>query len=231
MNMYNNVKTNVLEKENAEERQYAKDATNLDKILGMQDADDTKVLGENVKAPLREFDEDLIPSSTTMQFESDEDNDIYEEVRPKNETDLQKKYKINTKGKVLIAVYALVIATILSLIVINSRMLKSLDNSISGYAGKITELTEQYTNVTAELDYVKSDEVIIEKILAGVRFLNGSAVRIGVGCSFNFRILWKRYHTGKTFLFCVLQGIMCKIIITEIKYGTGIVDIIEVITG
>ena len=98
-----------------------------------------------------------------MQFESDEDNDIYEEVRPKNETDLQKKYKINTKGKVLIAVYALVIATILSLIVINSRMLKSLDNSISGYAGKITELTEQYTNVNAELDYVKSDEVIIEK--------------------------------------------------------------------
>ena len=163
MNMYNNVKTNVLEKEDARERQYAKDATNLDKILGMQDADDTKILGENVKTPLREADEDLIPSSTTMQFESDEDNDIYEEVRPKNETDLQKKYKINTKGKVLIAVYALVIATILSLIVINSRMLKSLDNSISGYAGKITELTEQYTNVNAELDYVKSDEVIIEK--------------------------------------------------------------------
>ena len=163
MNMYNNVKTNVLEKEDARERQYVKDATNLDKILGMQDADDTKILGENVKTPLRETDEDLIPSSTTMQFESDEDNDIYEEVRPKNETDLQKKYKINTKGKVLIAVYALVIATILSLIVINSKMLRSLDNSISGYAGKITELTEQYTNVNAELDYVKSDEVIIEK--------------------------------------------------------------------
>ena len=163
MNMYNNVKTNVLEKEDARERQYAKDATNLDKILGMQDADDTKILGEKVRTPLKEVDENLMPSSTTMQFESDEDNDIYEEVRPKNETDLQKKYKINTKGKVLIAVYALVIATILSLIVINSRMLRSLDNSISGYTGKITELTEQYTNVNAELDYVKSDEVIIEK--------------------------------------------------------------------
>ena len=161
--MYNNVKTNTLEKEDARERQYAKDATNLDKILGMQDADDTKILGEKVRTPLKEVDEDLIPSSTTMQFESNEDNDIYEEVRPKNETDLQKKYKINTKGKVLIAVYALVIATILSLIVINSRMLRSLDNSISGYTGKITELTEQYTNVNAELDYVKSDEVIIEK--------------------------------------------------------------------
>ena len=106
-----------------------------------------------------------VPSSTTMQFESYDDNDIYEEVHSKNETDLQKKYKINTKGKVLIAVYALVIATILSLIVINSRMLKSLDNSISGYAGKITELTEQYTNVNSTWsgNLGCSDEVIIEK--------------------------------------------------------------------
>ena len=78
---------------------------------------------------------------------------------------------------------------------------------------------------------VYSSLLIAVTLYPGVRFLNGSAVRIGVGCSFNFRILWKRYHTGKTFLFCVLQGIMCKIIITEIKYGTGIVDIIEVITG
>ncbi len=163
--MYNNVKTNVLEKENVRERQYAKDATNLDKILDMQNADDTKILGEKVReqAPVKEVDENLVPSSTTMQFESYDENDIYEEVRPKNETDLQKKYKINTKGKVLIAVYALVVATILSLIVINSRMLKSLDTSISGYANKVTELTEEYAKVTEELDFVKSDAVIVEK--------------------------------------------------------------------
>lgn len=164
--MYNNVKTNVLEKENVRERQYAKDATNLDKILDLQNsADDTKIFGEKVReqAPVKEVNENLMPSSTTMQFESYEENDIYEEVRPKNETDLQKKYKINTKGKVLIAVYALVVATILSLIVINSRMLKSLDTSISGYASKVTELTQEYAKVTEELDYVKSDAVIAEK--------------------------------------------------------------------
>ena len=40
--MYNNVKTNVLEKENVRERQYAKGATNLDKILDLQNADDLK---------------------------------------------------------------------------------------------------------------------------------------------------------------------------------------------
>lgn len=165
--MYNNGKSNVIEKEDVRESQYAKDATNLEKILGMhEDADDSKIIDAeklNTKAPLNGEDEDLVPSSTTMQFESYDDNDIYEEVHLKNETDLQKKYKINTKGKVLIAVYALVVATILSLIVINSRMLKSLDSSISGYANQVTELTEEYAKVNEELDYVKSDDVIIEK--------------------------------------------------------------------
>lgn len=165
--MYNNGKSGVLEKEDVKESQYAKDATNLEKILGMhEDADDSEIIDAekwNTKAPSNGADEDLVPSSTTMQFESYDDNDIYEEVHSKNETDLQKKYKINTKGKVLIAVYALVVATILSLIVINSRMLKSLDSSISGYVSQVTELTEEYAKVNEELDYVKSDDVIIEK--------------------------------------------------------------------
>ena len=42
-------------------------------------------------------------------------------------------------------------------------MLKSLDSSISGYASQVTELTEEYAKVNEELDYVKSDDVIIEK--------------------------------------------------------------------
>ena len=163
--MYNNGKTGVLEKEDVRESQYANDATHMEKILGMhEDADDSEIIDAeklNTKAPSNGADEDLVPSSTTMQFESYDDNDIYEEVHSKNETDLQKKYKINTK--VLIAVYALVVATILSLIVINSRMLKSLDSSISGYASQVTELTEEYAKVNEELDYVKSDDVIIEK--------------------------------------------------------------------
>lgn len=165
--MYNNGKTNVVEKEDVRERLYTKDATNLDKILGLHDdADDTEIVNAerlNEKAPFVENEEDLRPSSTTMQFESYEENDIYEEVHSKHETDLQKQYKINTKGKLLIAVYALVVATILSLIVINSKMLKSLDNAISGYANQLTELTEQYTKVSEELDFVKSDDVIFEK--------------------------------------------------------------------
>ena len=43
--MYNNGKSGVLEKEDVKESQYTKDATNLEKILGMhEDADDSEII-------------------------------------------------------------------------------------------------------------------------------------------------------------------------------------------
>ena len=164
--MYNNGRTNVLDRE--EEKTQSK--FDSDRIFGIRDdADDETVLvrksGMVAETPVKDKDEmvNLTPSSTTMQFESDDENDIFEEIPVDKVRSAQKKYEIHTKGKVLIAVYALVVATIVSLIVINSRMLKNLDKSISGYSAKITELTEQYEAVEAKLDYLRSDEVIGEK--------------------------------------------------------------------
>ena len=118
-----------------------------------------------------EQSEDFMPTSTTMQFESSADNDVYEDLREKNiirekkEKKTNKAYKFNAKAKLLIAVYALVVVTILSLIVINSNMLKNLDNSIDNYSSQVTELTEEYNVVQQELQTAKSDETIIEKAL------------------------------------------------------------------
>lgn len=111
-------------------------------------------------APAKES-EDLKPSSTTMQFSLKDGADIYEEIRPKS--DEEKDYKINTKGKVLIAVYAIVILTIFSLILLNSRMLRNLDRSIDTYTSRVETLTKEYTDARSELDYVSSDETIISK--------------------------------------------------------------------
>ena len=111
-------------------------------------------------APVKES-EDLKPSSTTMQFSMKESTDIYEEIRPKN--DEEKDYKINTKGKVLIAVYAIVVLTVFSLILLNSRMLRNLDRSIESYASRVETLTEEYAEAKGELDFVSSDETILSK--------------------------------------------------------------------
>lgn len=118
-----------------------------------------------------EQSEDFMPTSTTMQFESSADNDVYEDLRVRNTTNEKKQkksgkaYKFNTKAKLLVAVYALVVVTILSLIVINSNMLKNLDNSIDNYSSQVTELTQEYNMVQEELEIAKSDETIIEKAL------------------------------------------------------------------
>ncbi|MBQ7373396.1 MAG: hypothetical protein IJW64_02385 [Clostridia bacterium] len=125
---------------------------------------------EEVKENTRES-EDFMPTSTTMQFESSADSDVYEDLRVKNTSEQKKQkktekaYKFNTKAKLLVAVYALVVVTILSLIVINSNMLKNLDNSIDNYSSQVTELTQEYNMVQQELEIAKSDETIIEKAL------------------------------------------------------------------
>ncbi len=168
--MYNNGRTSLLEKEEVGEKQALR-SSNLDRILGIRDdADDQTVLSAkanyaDLQTKEEETSENFVPSSTTMQFESYDENDIFEEI-PQNDNRAKKKYQINTKGKVLIAVYALVVATIVSLIVVNSRMLKNLDHSISGYTSRVVELTDEYAKVTEELDYVSSDQVIIEKAQA-----------------------------------------------------------------
>ena len=106
---------------------------------------------------------DLKPSTTTMQFEKSEQNDIYQEIRPAVSSKEEKGYKINTRSKVLIAVYALVVVTIFSLIILNSRMLKNLDNSIDNYSAQVAELTVERNEIMNELNQVMSDDVIIEK--------------------------------------------------------------------
>lgn len=105
--------------------------------------------------------EDLRPSSTTMQFGSDEENDVYEEVDYAKETH-KEEFRLSSKGKVLIAIYSLVVAIILSLIIINSRMLKSLDNSISSYRQKADEVRAETSRIEAEIADLTSEETIGE---------------------------------------------------------------------
>ena len=98
-----------------------------------------------------------------MQFGQGEDEDIYEDVNVKRAEKTEKGFKLSSKGKVLLAVYALVIITILSLIILNSRMLRSLDASIDRYNTQLKDLNTRYETVINEYEYVSSDEVIIQK--------------------------------------------------------------------
>ncbi|MBE5742738.1 MAG: hypothetical protein E7360_05455 [Clostridiales bacterium] len=183
--MYNNVRNDSLVKERTTNQEALRHENNIKKnweqLMSFNKRQDVPVKqalkayqSPSVKYVMNAFVEeapvedkvenvDLKPTSTTMQFEKSEQNDIYEEINAKRDLKEEKGYKINAKGKVLIAVYALVVVTIFSLIVLNSRMLRNLDNSIDNYSAQVQTLTEQRNEVYNELSEVMSDDVVIEK--------------------------------------------------------------------
>ena len=107
--------------------------------------------------------EDITPSSTTMQFSNLKDEEIYEGVKVKKIGEVDKRYKINTKGKLLIAVYAVAILTIFALILLNARMLHDLDGSIEKYNDTVTQLNEQNVRLENQLDAVSDNDAVIRK--------------------------------------------------------------------
>lgn len=173
--MYNNKKSNTLVAEKVT-------TTSIDELLTF-DSVDVQEVKTGVKAyqtPTIEYIEeeqreetavyenlDLMPSSTTLQF-SKQNPDVRQEVEKAQKTKKatsDKDYSFGTKAKILVAVYALVIVTILSLIMINSRLLKNLDSTIGNYSSQVANLNEEYNLVMEELEEVKSDEEIIKKAL------------------------------------------------------------------
>ena len=103
-------------------------------------------------------EDDATPSATTMQFTYE--NEDFEEEEEQN---VQKSYKISPRGKIMITVYALVVATIIALIAMNARVLKSMENSITEKEQSVAELAYQTQVLEEELSYVSSEEVISAK--------------------------------------------------------------------
>ena len=108
-------------------------------------------------------DDDTAPTPTTMQYSSIEAGDNpFEDYHKKGES-VDKQYTINTKGKILIAVYALVVATVFALIILNTRLLKTMNASMIAKEMRITTLSMEVDNLQKEYEYVSSDEVIEKK--------------------------------------------------------------------
>ncbi len=116
--------------------------------------------------PEREFFEaESTPGRTTMQFAEEEQlhANPYEDFRSDYEVESDKRYRINTKGKVLIAVYAIVVAAIFALIILNTRLLKNMNNAISSQQSRLESLKQETEQLREELSSVSDDEEIERK--------------------------------------------------------------------
>ena len=103
--------------------------------------------------------EDLKPSSTTMQFTETDMDTLYQDLQQEEES---KGYYLNAKGKLMIALYALVVVAIMALIIINTSVLSALNLSFREKSENLAALQSRYEEMNRELDEISSDEHVIE---------------------------------------------------------------------
>lgn len=103
--------------------------------------------------------EDLKPSSTTMQFTETDMDTLYQDLQQEEES---KGYYLNAKGKMMIALYALVVVAIMALIIINTSVLSALNLSFREKSENLAALQSRYEEMNRELDEISSDEHVIE---------------------------------------------------------------------
>ena len=105
-------------------------------------------------------DEDIRPTSTTMQFGDDIDQ-IRREMN-RAESKEHEGYHLNGKGKIAITLYALAVTVILALIVLNTGVLASLSNVQDAKAAKLNETMTRYEAIQQEIEDMSSAEHIID---------------------------------------------------------------------
>lgn len=115
---------------------------------------------EQVAEPVAHSDEDIRPTTTTTQF-IDGDPQIFNDAE-KSKEDRKSAYKLNSKGKLVVVLYALVVTVILALIVLNTGVLKSLSKDITAldetYRAQVSAIAAQQ----AEIAEISSDAYISE---------------------------------------------------------------------
>ena len=105
-----------------------------------------------------EASEDLTPTMTTIQYRSD----LYrDEQRVAKEE--EKGYSMTAKGKLLMCVYAIVVAVVLALIIINTSVLNNLDSSISAREAELNSVMTQSQALKDEIAELTSDSSIISR--------------------------------------------------------------------
>lgn len=106
-------------------------------------------------------EEDINPTSTTMQFGDADNAQIFNDMARQKE-EQSESYRLNAKGKLVVVLYAVAVALILTLIVLNTGVLAMLSKSQQETAAALSASVSEYNAVVAEIDAVSSDENVIE---------------------------------------------------------------------
>lgn len=128
---------------------------NMDQSVAVQET----VVDSSVIAPVNQ-EEDIRPTSTTMQFGDGDIDQIYKEMAHAKKR--EKEYTLNAKGKFVIALYSLAVTIILALIVLNTGLLASLSGVKEAKAQTLSRLQSERYAIQQQIDEVSSSENVIK---------------------------------------------------------------------
>ena len=103
--------------------------------------------------------EDTCPTKTTMQYSEVK---IEEEKTSLSVNNENVNYQINSKTKMLLVVYSLVVAVIMAFIIINTSVLASLSTSNSQKQAELATVTAEYNQIKDTYNQISSDEHVIK---------------------------------------------------------------------
>ena len=133
---------------------------NLQKLLNYDRFNEENMQQVVVDEPVKDFsDEDIRPTSTTMQFGDDDLEQIREEM--KTSVVEETAYRLNAKGKIAVVLYSLVVTVILALIVLNTGILARLSNTETAMANTVNTKVAEYNTLMNEIDSISTPDYVI----------------------------------------------------------------------
>ena len=104
--------------------------------------------------PYEEENADLTPTAMTIQYRSD----LY---REEQQADVEEKRgALTAKGKLLMAIYAIVVVVVLALIIVNTSVLKTLDGEMAAREAQLSEAMARYESLQNDIEIAKSEDTI-----------------------------------------------------------------------
>ena len=107
-------------------------------------------------------DEDIRPTSTTMQFGDDNIEQIREEISKSQSVVEEGAYHVNAKGKVAIVLYSLVVAIIMALIVLNTGVLATVTAKETATAQLLEAKVQEYSAIVDKVESISSPDYVID---------------------------------------------------------------------
>lgn len=104
--------------------------------------------------PYEEENADLTPTATTIQYRTE----LYRDEQ--QSTVEEKKGALTAKGKLLMAIYAIVVVVVLALIIVNTSVLKTLDGEMAAREAQLSEAVARYESLQNDIEVAKSEETI-----------------------------------------------------------------------